>query len=104
MHIRVDCVKEPMNRSNTLSPFCCINKVFLSQPLDINLMNEAAKLLLTYIDFQCFPRGIRIINTLIAQYIKATDYQVVINDDKHCMILNMVRAIVDTLINVGLHK
>lgn len=81
---------------------------FMKKPLQLQLMNEAAKVLLGHQDFQCFSKT----NTDVKTYfcdIKQAEWKQ-IDDELHFTIKadrflrNMVRAIVGTLINVGLEK
>jgi tRNA pseudouridine38-40 synthase len=71
-------------------------------------MNEAAKLLLTHSDFECFSKVNTDVNTFncrvtIAQWSQEQNKLIfTISADR--FLRNMVRAIVGTLINVGLHK
>jgi tRNA pseudouridine38-40 synthase len=71
-------------------------------------MNEAANLLLNHINFQCFSKVNTDVNTF-----DCTIYQAQWNQDNEKLIFiisanrflrNMVRAIVGTLVNIGLHK
>jgi len=81
---------------------------YISKKLDVSLMNKAAKSLLFYDDFQSFSK----IHTDVKTFICAID-QVAWQQQDDALIFtitadrflrNMVRAIVGTLINVGLHK
>ena len=77
-------------------------------PLDLGLMNKACEILLLYNDFQCFSKT----NTDVKTYncsIKTASWQqqdneliFIITADR--FLRNMVRAIVGTLINIGLGK
>jgi tRNA pseudouridine38-40 synthase len=71
-------------------------------------MNEAAKLLLNHTDFQCFSKVNTDVNTF-----DCTIFDAVWRKEKDRLIFtisanrflrNMVRSIVGTLVNVGLHK
>jgi tRNA pseudouridine38-40 synthase len=79
-----------------------------TQPLDIDKMNEAAKQLFTHTDFESFSKVNTDVNTFncrifAAQWTKANDRLVfTISADR--FLRNMVRAIVGTLVNVGLGK
>jgi tRNA pseudouridine38-40 synthase len=81
---------------------------YFQQQLDVTLMNNAAALLLRHTDFQCFSKVHTDVNTFNCKITKA-----VWNEDGNRLIFtisadrflrNMVRAIVGTLINIGLHK
>lgn len=77
-------------------------------PLDIALMNEAANLMLTHTDFECFSKVHTDVNTFnckitFAQWAQEENKLIfTISADR--FLRNMVRAIVGTLLNVGLHK
>ncbi|WP_223033068.1 tRNA pseudouridine(38-40) synthase TruA [Hanstruepera marina] len=81
---------------------------FMKKPLDIGLMNQAAKVLLGHKDFQCFSKTHTDVKTYYCDIKKANWEQV--GNELHFTIKadrflrNMVRAIVGTLINVGLNK
>lgn len=76
--------------------------------LDMEKMNEAAKLLLNFTDFQCFSKVNTDVNTFnckITQafWIKEKETLIfTITADR--FLRNMVRAIVGTLLNIGLNK
>ncbi len=77
-------------------------------PLDVNAMNEACKILFQYKDFQCFSKS----NTDVKTYncdIKAANWiknsnQLIFTITADRFLRNMVRAIVGTMINIGLGK
>lgn len=81
---------------------------YFQQKLDVELMNEAAKLLLDYTDFQCFSKSNTAVNTYNCDISEAfwtqRNNQLVFTISADRFLRNMVRAIVGTLINVGLHK
>lgn len=78
--------------------------------LDVDLMNEAAKLLTQYTDFECFSKvktDVKTFNCQIyrAEWIKNNDNTMLIFHIKANRFLRgMVRAIVGTLIDVGRGK
>jgi tRNA pseudouridine38-40 synthase len=77
-------------------------------PLDLEAMNDACKILLEYKDFQCFSKS----NTDVKTYycdireafwtLKANRLTFTITADR--FLRNMVRAIVGTMVNIGLGK
>ncbi|SDB67232.1 tRNA pseudouridine38-40 synthase [Flavobacteriaceae bacterium MAR_2010_188] len=77
-------------------------------PLDIDKMNEACKLLLTYKDFQCFSKS----NTDVKTYYcklnfacwQRSDTSIRFDISADRFLRNMVRAIVGTMINIGTSK
>ena len=90
------------------NPFTHRNAYYLNQDLDLDKMNAAAKLLFEYKDFQCFSKAHTNVKTYYCDITKARWYtkdgelQFVITADR--FLRNMVRAIVGTLVNVGLGK
>lgn len=81
---------------------------YFNQELDVDLMNEAAKLLLNYTDFQCFSKVNTDVNTfdcsIFEAYWKKEDNKLIFTISANRFLRNMVRAIVGTLVNIGLHK
>jgi tRNA pseudouridine38-40 synthase len=86
---------------------------YFHQSLDVDLMNEAAQLLFNYTDFQCFSKVNTDVNTFDctifeAQWSQSTDKhendKLVFTISANRFLRNMVRAIVGTLVNVGMHK
>lgn len=79
-----------------------------SQKLDIVKMNEAAKLLLEYENFQTFSKvktEVYTFNCNVTEaYWKQTDDLLTFYISANRFLRNMVRAIVGTLVDVGLHK
>ncbi len=76
--------------------------------LDLEVMNEAAKILLNQTDFECFSKVHTDVNTfdchITEAYWKQEENRLVFTITADRFLRNMVRAIVGTLINVGLHK
>ena len=89
-------------------PFLQEQSWYFHQPLDIDLMNEAAELLLNYTDFQCFSKVNTDVNTFDCTIFEAKWKQengkLIFTISANRFLRNMVRAIVGTLINIGLHK
>ncbi|OAD45755.1 tRNA pseudouridine(38-40) synthase TruA [Polaribacter atrinae] len=79
-----------------------------SQDLNIDLMNEAAKLLLEYTDFQTFSKvktDVYTYNCDITEAVwKQNGKELVFYITANRFLRNMVRAIVGTLVDVGLGK
>lgn len=90
------------------NPFL-INKAYLyPKTLDINLMNEAAAELKNHIDFSCFSKSntdthTNNCNITHAQW-QQTDEKLIFTITADRFLRNMVRAIVGTLIEIGLGK
>ncbi|UYW01738.1 tRNA pseudouridine(38-40) synthase TruA [Flavobacterium agricola] len=78
------------------------------QTLDVAKMNEAAQLLFNYIDFECFSKTHTDVNTFNCQIKQAfwtqNQNHLVFTITADRFLRNMVRAIVGTLVNVGLGK
>ncbi len=78
------------------------------KPLDVQKMNEAAQILLQYQDFECFSKthtDVFTFNCTITQaYWQQNGSQLIFHITANRFLRNMVRAIVGTLINVGLGK
>ena len=84
------------------------NVYYVKQNLDVDKMNIASKILLEYKDFQCFSKSNTDVKTYNCNIIKAEwvrkndELQFIIQADR--FLRNMVRAIVGTMINIGLGK
>lgn len=78
------------------------------QPLDIEKMNEAAKILFEYIDFECFSKTHTDVHTFNCKITKAQwekrGEQIIFTISADRFLRNMVRAIVGTLVDVGMNK
>lgn len=76
--------------------------------LDVAKMNEAANLLFDYSDFECFSKVKTDVGTFICRIFEArwteTDHNLMFTISADRFLRNMVRAIVGTLIDVGLGK
>lgn len=81
---------------------------YFRQELDVTLMNEAAQLLFHHTDFQCFSKVNTDVNTfdctIFEAHWKQENSKLVFTISANRFLRNMVRAIVGTLVNVGLHK
>ncbi|CAL2087996.1 tRNA pseudouridine(38-40) synthase TruA [Tenacibaculum sp. 190524A02b] len=80
----------------------------LYKDININAMNEAAQILYEYNDFECFSKVKTDVNTFIC---KVTEAKWILNNSNLTFYIsadrflrNMVRAIVGTLLDVGLGK
>lgn len=84
------------------------NTFYVKQDLNMNAMNEAAKILFDYKDFQCFSKSKTDVKTFDCDIMKAEWFFK--GDELHFVIMadrflrNMVRAIVGTMINIGVGK
>ena len=81
---------------------------YFHQKLDIPLMNEAAKLLFNHTDFQCFSKVNTDVNTfdctIYEAHWKQDNNSLIFTISANRFLRNMVRSIVGTLVNIGLHK
>lgn len=84
------------------------NSWYNFHPLDVDKMNEAAQLLFSYTDFKCFSKAhtdVKTYNCDIREARWAQDgNKLVFTITADRFLRNMVRAIVGTLVNVGLGK
>lgn len=89
-------------------PFKFDTAHFVKNELDVDKMNEAAAALLNYTDFKCFSKSKTDVHTyncriIVAQWIQERNVLIFkISADR--FLRNMVRAIVGTLLEVGLSK
>lgn len=76
--------------------------------IDVEQMNKAAKILYEYRDFECFSKVKTDVNTFICEVTHAkwiqTGNELTFYITADRFLRNMVRAIVGTLLEVGLHK
>lgn len=90
------------------NPFLDELSWYFHQHLDVDAMNEAAKLLFNYTDFECFSKVNTDVNTFDCTIFEAHWTQekerLIFTISANRFLRNMVRSIVGTLINVGLHK
>jgi tRNA pseudouridine38-40 synthase len=109
-HARFDATarsyKYFINRNK--NPFLTETSWYLAKDLDVNAMNEAAKILLQYDDFKSFSKTHTDVKTFICDvreaYWEQSNGQLIFNITADRFLRNMVRAIVGTLVDVGLHK
>ncbi|NJB72566.1 tRNA pseudouridine38-40 synthase [Saonia flava] len=90
------------------NPFAMESTHYVKHSLDLDAMNKAASILLEYADFECFSKSNTDVKTYLCK-IKKAEWKVV--DDKLIFTIsadrflrNMVRAVVGTLLDVGLGK
>ncbi|MHA7058547.1 tRNA pseudouridine(38-40) synthase TruA [Aquimarina sp. M1] len=109
-HARFDAVSRSYEYIVSVSkdPFSINTAYYLKRELDLDLMNEAAKLLLNYTNFKCFSKSktdVKTYNCNItnAQWERKSDI-LVFRISANRFLRNMVRAIVGTLIEIGEHK
>ncbi len=84
------------------------NTFYVKQALDVEKMKEASKILFDYKDFQCFSKTNTDVKTYYCNimqaewFFKNNELHFIIKADR--FLRNMVRAIVGTMINIGLGK
>ncbi len=109
-HARFDAIERTYEYWITLqkNPFLTKSTHYVRKELDIIKMNDAAKLLIGYKDFECFSKSKTDVNTYMCNVRKAIwekkedKFVFTITADR--FLRNMVRAIVGTLIDVGTGK
>ena len=96
---KITSIKKPIFDKSGLSVF---------KPLDLNAMNKACKILFEYTDFECFSKVNTDVKTFNCEIKKASwfiqDQEIHFNITADRFLRNMVRAIVGTMINIGLGK
>ena len=110
VHARFDALSRTYLYRITLikNAFTFDNALYVKQDLDVDKMNEASKILFHYNDFQCFSKSRTDVKTYNCDITKAEWFYE--NDELHFVIKadrflrNMVRAIVGTMINIGVGK
>ena len=94
--------------SNIKNPFELGKTYYYKNDLDIIKMNESAKVLLNYTDFKCFSKSKTDVKTFNCKIFEANwvllDNSMVFKITANRFLRNMVRAIVGTLIEVGLGR
>ncbi len=89
-------------------PFLFDHAHFIKQPLDVEAMNRAAKIVLDYTDFECFSKSNTDVKTFNCDVheafwkIDGSTWVFTIAADR--FLRNMVRAVVGTLLDVGMGK
>lgn len=89
-------------------PFLAERAHFVKNTLDVESMNRAAEILMNYTDFKCFSKSKTDVKTynckIIEAYWEKTGDQLIFHISANRFLRNMVRAIVGTLLEIGLHK
>lgn len=109
-HARFDAIKRSYMYwvVQKKDPFLLDYAYYFKSDLNIVAMNEAASLLLEVDDFQCFSKSNTDVKTYIcdvqAAYWEERDEVLVFHITADRFLRNMVRAVVGTLLNVGLGR
>lgn len=109
-HARFDAISRTYiyRISLTKNVFSFDNSYYFKPKLDVNKMNEAAKILLKYKNFKCFSRSNTDVKTYNCNIMnaewKVEDEELVFTIKADRFLRNMVRAIVGTMINIGISK
>lgn len=109
-HARFDAVKRTYQYHihTQKNAFECNDSWYFVQNINIEKMNEACKILFAYTDFECFSKIHTDVNTFDCKIYEAfwqqKENQLVFTIAADRFLRNMVRAIVGTLINIGLEK
>lgn len=81
---------------------------YFKLPLNVDLMNEAAKILFEYKDFQCFSRSNTDVKTYNCKMMHASwkvdGNELIFEISADRFLRNMVRAIVGTMLDIGIGK
>lgn len=90
------------------NPFYTEHAHYIKYPLDVDKMNKAAAVLLDHTDFECFSKSNTEVNTFLCDireaYWENKNGVLVFTITADRFLRNMVRAIVGTLLDVGLGK
>ena len=109
-HARFDAVSRGYryNLTTQKNPFLQKRSYHFAKPIDVELMNQAAKILIDHKDFKCFSKSKTDVKTYICDiqhaYWQQDGSELVFFIQANRFLRNMVRAIVGTLIAVGLRK
>ncbi len=109
-HARFDAISRSYEYHVALEkdPFAIKSSYYLKKSLDVDLMNEAAKLLLNYTNFKCFSKSKTDVKTYNCTITEAhwisNEGGLVFKISANRFLRNMVRAIVGTLLEIGEHK
>jgi len=109
-HARFDAKKRTYEYHiySAKNPFTNETSWYHHNELDVDLMNQAAKMLIGKRDFQCFSKVNTEVNNFICQIFEAhwhkENDELIFTISADRFLRNMVRAIVGTLVNIGLGK
>jgi len=109
-HARFDAIKRTYEYQihTQKNAFECDDSWYYKNALNIKKMNEACDILFEYTDFECFSKIHTDVNTfnckIYEAYWKSEANKLVFTISADRFLRNMVRAIVGTMINIGLEK
>ncbi|MGM0634912.1 MAG: tRNA pseudouridine(38-40) synthase TruA [Bacteroidota bacterium] len=110
-HARFDAISRTYEYKITQekNPFTLNEAYFVKNKLDIDLMNQAAAILFEYKDFKCFAKVKTQVHTHLcsiieAQWKKDENGLLIFTIKANRFLRNMVRAIVGTMVEIGLGK
>lgn len=109
-HARFDAKKRTYNYfiHTQKNAFECFDSWYYIKKLNVELMNQACQILLQNTDFECFSKtntDVFTYNcTIFDAHWKQIDNQIIFTITADRFLRNMVRAIVGTMINIGLEK
>lgn len=109
-HARFDAVSRTYRYHITTqkNPFLQKRSYQFAKPLDLDLMNQAAKILIDHKNFKCFSKSKTDVKTYVCDiqqvHWQQNGSELVFFIQANRFLRNMVRAIVGTLIEVGLRK
>ncbi|MDO5105688.1 tRNA pseudouridine(38-40) synthase TruA [Capnocytophaga sp.] len=109
-HARFDALKRTYEYHILTQKDVFLNEtaMYVNLPLDISKMEEALSVLFKYTDFQCFSKSNTDVHTyncsIYEAFWKVQKGHIVFTISADRFLRNMVRAIVGTLLNVGLEK
>jgi len=109
-HARFSAVKRTYQYfiNSKRNPFTKDYEYFFFRKLDTVLMNEACKILMEHKDFSCFSKTHTQVNNFFCTIYEARwetqDSRYIFTITANRFLRNMVRAIVGTMLDVGLHK
>jgi tRNA pseudouridine38-40 synthase len=109
-HVRFDATKRTYEYHihTKKDVFESDNSWYYQHELNLEKMNEACKILFNYIDFECFSKVHTDVNTFNCTIFDAhwirIESRLIFTISADRFLRNMVRAIVGTMINIGLQK